>query len=121
VPYTVTTLTTFTVNVADATAGAMIYYQWVFDYPPNDPNLTRALGGAQMMPAPPNGQPLQITSPRIGCTGISIPPGSGPNYLLALILAGAPFSDTQLGQFDDGSGMAPTYIWPLDMPCPVTP
>ena len=110
----------FSANVADATAGATIFYQWVFDYPPYDSNLTRSLGGAQMTETGPAGQPVGIPGPSISCTGISPPPGPGPNHLFALILADAPFSNNRLGQFDDGTGMAPTYIWPVDMPCPAT-
>jgi hypothetical protein len=120
VPYTITMPTEFTAKVADATASVTIYYQWVFGYPPEDSNVTHLLGDPLTFPTAANEQPVQIMSPSISCNGIHPPPGSGPSYSFALILGDAPFSGNILGQFDDGSGMAPTYIWPIDMPCPAT-
>jgi len=121
VPFTIPPIgTDFVVQVADATPGGTIYYQWVFEYPPFASNLTRPVGGVQKRQAAPVGQLLEIDSTTISCTSVNPAPNSGPNHLLALILADAPFSTFLLGEFDDGSGMAPTYIWPVDMPCPAT-
>jgi hypothetical protein len=114
----------FVVTVVDPEVGATIYYQWALDYPPNVPGTTLSGGPPDEILPLGDGKPTQgaLKTFPLRCTTFLASPTSGSNHVLALILADRQLSQTRFGQIDDHTGVvAPTTIWPVNMPCQASP
>jgi hypothetical protein len=114
----------FSAFVGDQNPDQILYFEWLFDYPPQLQNRNQ-YGNTGMIPARIPGQPDPKETQTVKCAFVDASSGSS-SHRVELAVATERFAsptglpaDQALDSIPDSNGFVVRAFWEIDMPCMV--